>query len=71
MKDSKYYYGSTDDLECRIEHHNKGKVRSTKPRRPFVKHYSEQYETRKEAMKRERFFKSIDGYLWLKEKEII
>lgn len=60
LKDGKHYYGSTDDLSYRLEYHNKGKVKSTKSRRPFVLHYNEVFNTRKEAMKRERFFKSID-----------
>jgi len=34
-------------------------------------HYFEEFATRKEAFERERFFKSIDGYNWLKEKGII
>ena len=71
LKDGKYYYGSTEDLLYRIEYHNKGKVKSTKSRRPFVLHYHEKFETRKEAMLREKFFKSIAGYLWLRSKNII
>jgi len=70
-KDSKFYYGSTSDLQKRLIAHNAGKVRATKGRRPFVLHYSEQFTTRSEAFKRERFFKTIDGYLWLKSQNII
>ena len=70
-KDSRYYYGSTDNLQSRLEKHNKGDVRATKGRRPFEIHYFEQFETRSEAFRREHFFKSIAGYQWLKEKKII
>jgi putative endonuclease len=69
-KDNKYYYGSTSDMASRLAKHNKGDVKATKNRRPFVVHYSEKYETRSEAYKREHFFKSIDGYNWLKENKI-
>jgi len=34
-------------------------------------HYFEEFETRSEAFKRERFFKSIDGYNYLKSQKII
>ncbi|HYW36434.1 MAG TPA: GIY-YIG nuclease family protein [Balneolaceae bacterium] len=66
-----YYYGSSEDVEKRLKQHNAGKVRYTKGRRPWKLHYSEQFPTRSEAVRRERFFKSIDGYRYLKEAEII
>ncbi len=66
-KDGKYYYGSTKDLSKRVSEHNKGKVKSTKGRRPLVIHYFEEFESKTEAIKRERFFKSIDGYKFLKD----
>jgi len=71
LKDEKYYYGSTDNIIDRVIYYNKRKVKSTKSRVPFILHYSEKYETRSEAVKRERFFKSIAGYLWLKNERII
>jgi len=66
-----HYYGSTENLAKRLKEHNVGKVRSSKGRRPWVVHYFEEFETRSEALTREKFFKSIDGYLYLKEKGII
>jgi putative endonuclease len=71
LKDGKYYYGHTADLTFRLDAHNKGKVKSTKSRIPFVLHYYETFEIRSEAAKRETFFKSIDGYIFLKERKII
>ena len=70
-KDQKHYYGSTNSIESRLIKHNKGDVKSTRYRRPFIIHYSENFETRAEAFQREQFFKSIDGYNWLKEHKII
>lgn len=66
-----HYYGSTENLERRVKDHNTGKVKYTKGRRPWVLHYYEEFETRPEALSREKFFKTIDGYLYLKEKGII
>ena len=70
LKDSKYYYGHTADIEKRLQEHNRGKVNATKGRRPFILHYYETFETKTEAVKREIFFKSIEGYRFLKEKNI-
>jgi putative endonuclease len=71
LKDQSYYYGSTDALEGRLKLHNSGKVRYTKGHKPYKIHYYEMFKTRKEAYSREKFFKSIDGYLWLKSNKII
>ncbi|MBD3224767.1 MAG: GIY-YIG nuclease family protein [Caldithrix sp.] len=71
LKDQGYYYGSTFDLQTRINSHNAGKVKSTKSRRPLKLHYYETFQTKRDAIQRERFFKSIDGYTWLKNQAII
>ena len=65
-----YYYGSTKDLVARLNRHNVGKVRYTKGRRPWKLIYNEAFETKSEAYKRELFFKSIEGYRYLKENGI-
>jgi putative endonuclease len=41
LKDGKYYYGHTQDIDERLVKHNTGKVKSTKARRPFIIHYFE------------------------------
>ena len=71
LKDKKYYYGHTSNLDTRLKENNNGKVRSTKGRRPFKVHYFEVFSTKSEAVKKELFFKSIGGYIFLKEKGII
>ncbi len=70
-KDNRYYYGSCEDLNKRLAKHNSGKVKATKNRKPLICHYTEQFSSRSEAYRREHFFKSIDGYKWLKEQNII
>ena len=42
LKDNKYYYGSTGNIESRLKQHNYGKVKSTKNRIPLILHYSKQ-----------------------------
>ncbi len=71
QKDQSNYFGSTQDLRTRIKNHNSGKVKYTKGHRPYKLHYFERFNKRKEAIARETYFKSIDGYNWLKLKGII
>lgn len=71
LKDGGYYYGSSIVIAKRLANHNAGKVKYTKGHRPYKLHYKEKFNTRKEAIAREKFFKSIDGYIWLKSKKII
>src|SRR5688572_22545614 len=53
------YFGSCGDLEKRLKYHNSGKVKSTRPYRPYRVLYYEIFESKSEAIKRERFFKTI------------
>ncbi len=69
--DSTYYYGHTKDLKNRLDSHNKGRVRSTKAKRPWKVFYFEAFESKSEAYKREMFFKSIEGYKFLRNSGII
>jgi predicted GIY-YIG superfamily endonuclease len=62
------YIGSTDNVSKRIAEHNIGKCRYTCGRQPWKLIYQEDYQTRAEAMKREKFLKSGQGRKWLDEK---
>ncbi|WP_317127803.1 GIY-YIG nuclease family protein [Mucilaginibacter terrigena] len=70
LKDERYYYGSTNDVNKRLLKHNSGQVKSTKHRAPFVVHFVEEHLNRTLAFKRELFYKSVDGYRYLKENKI-
>lgn len=71
LKDGRYYYGSTENLEARLIKHNKGDVKSTKDRRPLIIHFYEMFSTRGEAFRREQYYKSVNGYIYLKQEKII
>lgn len=60
-RDGKHYIGFTENVEARLEFHNSGLQKSTKNRIPFKLIYTEQYETKKEALKREKQIKSYKG----------
>lgn len=67
-KDGNWYIGCTSNLEKRIVEHNKGRVRSTKTRTPFVVIYTEVYKDKYEAFRKERFYKTAKGKKELKRK---
>ena len=71
IKDGGYYYGHCENIQKRLHAHNAGKVRSTKGRRPFIIHYTEAFPTKSEAARRERFFKTVNGYNYLRQSGII
>ena len=70
-KDQGYYFGHCSDIDARLLMHNKGKVRSTKNRIPLLLYYYETFPTKSEAYKREMYFKSLEGRLWLISNNII
>jgi len=63
------YIGHTDDLAARLERHNAGLVFSTAPYRPWHLVHAERFETRSDAMRRERLLKSGQGREFLNELE--
>jgi putative endonuclease len=65
------YIGHTSNLEKRLIEHNNGKSISTRKKRPWKLIYQEEYQTRSEAVQRERYFKSVQGRLELKAKGIL
>ena len=56
-KDNSYYIGFTSDLNQRLKYHNSGKSRYTSKKMPWKVVYTEKFNTRSEAMKREKFLK--------------
>lgn len=62
------YTGSCENLENRLRRHNAGYSKATKAGVPWKLVHHEAFETRSEALERERFFKTgqgreeLDGY---------
>ena len=61
LKNGRFYIGQTQDINDRIKRHNSGKVKSTKHYKPWEIVYSEDYQIRSEACKREVQIKSYKG----------
>ncbi|MFC1727092.1 GIY-YIG nuclease family protein [Patescibacteria group bacterium] len=66
LKNDQFYSGLSNNLTRRIAEHREGKVRSTRHRVPFKLIYFESYLNKKDAEKRERYFKTTKGKRVLK-----
>lgn len=56
-----FYYGSTNELDARVELHNQGKVTSTMPHKPWSIVWSGAFSTEKEARDFEQYLKTGSG----------
>ncbi|MEY3079575.1 MAG: hypothetical protein RL086_728 [Bacteroidota bacterium] len=61
------YKGSTDDIEKRLSTHNNGLVKFSSRHVPWELVLKEEFITRSEAMKREKWYKTGVGRDWIKE----
>ena len=57
----RFYTGSCEDLDLRLTQHNSGQSKSTRHGVPWVLAHHESFDTRAEAVRRERFFKTGVG----------
>ena len=58
LKNGDIYIGSTIEIDKRVKLHNQGVVKSTKGYKPWKLLEYEEFRTRSEAVRRERFLKS-------------
>ncbi|MBI2048199.1 MAG: GIY-YIG nuclease family protein [Parcubacteria group bacterium] len=65
QKDKKFYTGYTTNLKSRFEAHSKGHVESTKKRGQLKIIYSEACLSKKDALHREKYFKTHHGKQFL------
>ena len=67
-KDNKFYIGCTSNLNKRLLDHNKGRVKSTKSRKPLELIFKEKYSDKYQAFNKERYYKTAKGKKELKIK---
>lgn len=60
-KDNKNYIGFTNNIEKRLNQHSQGIVKSTKNRRPLKLIHTEKFSDKKDAIKREKYYKTGAG----------
>ena len=68
LNDKKFYIGFTQDLKLRFNQHQNGMVESTKNRRPLKLIYYEASLDRCDALKREKYFKTHHGRMFIKKR---
>ena len=66
LKDNKFYIGFTTDLNQRLTSHIKGESKATAFRRPFKLIFCEYFLAKKDALRREKYFKTTMGKKMLK-----
>ena len=62
-----YYVGHTQNMEDRLSRHNSGRSLSTKKGKPWILVYRETFETRSEAMLREKAIKKMKSRTYLEQ----
>ncbi|MDP2930539.1 MAG: GIY-YIG nuclease family protein [bacterium] len=67
-KDKKFYTGYTNNLKLRFEQHQKGRIDSTKNRRPFKLIYYEACLNQQDATHREKYLKTHHGKTFLRKR---
>lgn len=60
------YVGLTSDVVARVERHNNGYERTTKPYRPYKLIFQEEFPDRPSARSKEKYLKSGKGKEFLK-----
>ncbi len=68
LKDEYFYTGYTANLENRVIEHNKGKVKSTRYRKPFELVYFEASRNQDDALHREKYLKSTYGKRYIRNR---
>lgn len=61
LSNNNLYNGSSNDLKIRFIEHETGKVKSTKNLRPVKLIYYEAFLNKKDALRREKYFKTDKG----------
>ena len=67
QKDNSYYVGYSADPVNRLTKHNKSNKGYTAKKKPWQLMYTESYETKLEALKREKFIKAQKSKIFIEK----
>ncbi|MBI4276564.1 GIY-YIG nuclease family protein [Candidatus Uhrbacteria bacterium] len=67
LRDKKFYIGFTTDLVQRVRDHQRGNNVSTAKRLPCILIFYEAFLSKKDALRRERYFKTNKGKTTLRQ----
>jgi len=66
-KRDRYYVGFTSEIESRVARHNSGSTTSTKSGIPWVLVYSEEFDSKTDAIKREKGIKKMKSRKYIED----
>ena len=66
LKDDSFYVGQCDDLDKRMSKHFDGMSKYTASKRPLRLRYFEVFDTRTEAIQREKYIKKLKSRIAIK-----
>ena len=61
----RYYIGSSEDIQQRLQRHNQGATKSTKSGRPWIIVYSEEFNNKTDSLKRENQIKKMKSRIYI------
>ena len=61
QKTGKLYKGHCENIPSRLAQHNSGKTKSTSHGIPWSIIYTEEYQSRAEAIEKEKYYKTLKG----------
>ncbi|NNF34833.1 MAG: GIY-YIG nuclease family protein [Saprospiraceae bacterium] len=64
------YVGISNDVQRRLSEHNLGYNKTTKPYRPFILIYDEEFDNRSDARQKEKYLKGGSGRKFLRKRII-
>jgi putative endonuclease len=67
LKDFSFYIGQCADLDCRMSKHFDGMSKYTSSKRPWRLVYFEMYQSRSEALKREKQIKNMKSRVYIEQ----
>lgn len=62
LKNGKLYIGSTPDLKARLESHNNGENKATKPNIPYEIIFYSGFINKEDSINCEQYFKTTSGW---------
>ena len=67
LSNKQLYTGATEDIKRRYSEHKRGKVKSTRNKRPLKLIHFEAYLLKSDALRREKFLKTTEGKRLLRQ----
>ncbi|HCC22810.1 TPA: excinuclease ABC subunit C [Candidatus Falkowbacteria bacterium] len=67
LKDNKFYIGYSAEVDRRVLEHQRGENVSTAKRLPMILVFYEAYLSKKDALRREKYFKTTKGKTTLRQ----